>query len=153
MQEMQETRLWPLGQEDPPEEEIAPHSSVLVWEISWAEKPGRLQSMGVSKSQTWLITENALCATCWGNSEQETKSLILLSLTVLELQNPYNVVTVSNFQIEGKIKAQRWECIVYLCLRHIASSMLMILRHTYFYIFTSRVSRCIAWNGVFALLF
>ena len=74
--------------------------------------------MGVSKSQTRLITENALCATCWGNSEQETKSLILLSLTVLELQNPYNVVTVSNFQIEGKIEAQRWECIVYLCLRH-----------------------------------
>ena len=109
--------------------------------------------MGVSKSQTRLITENALCATCWGNSEQETKFLILLSLTVLELQNPYNVVTVSNFQIEGKIKAQRWECIVYLCLRHIASSMLMILRHTYFYIFTSLVSRCIAWNGVFALLF
>ena len=114
------------------------------WKVIW--------SMGVSKSQTRLMPENTLCATCWGNSEQETKSLILLSLTVLDLQNPYSVVTVSDFQIEGKIEAQRWGCIVYLCLRHTASSMLMILRHTYFYIFTFLISKCIAWNGVFALL-
>ena len=57
MQEMQLIwLLWLLGQEDPLEEGIAPHFSVLVWEISWAEEPGRLQSMGVSKSQTWLST-------------------------------------------------------------------------------------------------
>ena len=33
------------GSEDPPEEEMATHSSILAWEISWTEQPGGLQSM------------------------------------------------------------------------------------------------------------
>ena len=35
-----------LGREDPLEKEMATHSSLLAWEISWTEEPGRLQSMG-----------------------------------------------------------------------------------------------------------
>ena len=35
-----------LGWEDPLEEEIATHSSILVWEIPWTEEPGGLQSIG-----------------------------------------------------------------------------------------------------------
>ena len=35
-----------LGQEDPLEEGMATHSSILVWEIPWTEEPGRLQSIG-----------------------------------------------------------------------------------------------------------
>ena len=35
------------GQEDPPEQEMATHSSILAWEIPWTEEPGRLQSMGL----------------------------------------------------------------------------------------------------------
>jgi len=31
----------PLGREDPPEEGIATHSSVLAWRIPWTEEPGR----------------------------------------------------------------------------------------------------------------
>ena len=46
MQEMQETRVGPLGQEDSLKEEMASHSSILAWKISWAEEPGGLQSMG-----------------------------------------------------------------------------------------------------------
>ena len=38
------------GQEDPLEKEMATNSSILAWEISWTEEPGRLQSMG-SQSQ------------------------------------------------------------------------------------------------------
>ena len=34
------------GSEDPLEEEIATHSSIPAWEISWTEDPGGLQSMG-----------------------------------------------------------------------------------------------------------
>ena len=41
-----ESRVWSLGQEDPLEKEMATHSSVLAWKISWTEEPGRLQSMG-----------------------------------------------------------------------------------------------------------
>ena len=51
MQELQETSFDPW--EDPLEEEMAPHSSILVWRIPWTEEPGRLQSMG-TQSQTRL---------------------------------------------------------------------------------------------------
>ena len=50
---MQETRVQSLGPEDPLEKTMATHSSILAWEILWAETPGRLQSQG-SKSQTQL---------------------------------------------------------------------------------------------------
>ena len=43
---LQDTRVWSLGREDPLEEEMATHSSVLAWEIPWTEELGRLQSMG-----------------------------------------------------------------------------------------------------------
>ena len=36
------------------EKEIAIHSSTVAWKIPWMEEPGRLQSMGVTKSQTQL---------------------------------------------------------------------------------------------------
>ena len=38
--------VWSLGQEDPLEEGMATHSSILVCRIPWTEEPGRLQSMG-----------------------------------------------------------------------------------------------------------
>ena len=43
---VQETWVQSLGWEDPLEKEMATHSSILAWEISWTEKPGGLQSMG-----------------------------------------------------------------------------------------------------------
>ena len=43
---MQKTRDRYLGWEDPLEEEMATHSSILAWEIPWAEELGGLQSMG-----------------------------------------------------------------------------------------------------------
>ena len=43
----------PLDREDPLEEGMATHSSILAWRISWTEEPGGLQSMG-SQSQTRL---------------------------------------------------------------------------------------------------
>ena len=42
---MWETQFLPLGQEDPLEEKMAIHSSILAWRIPWSEEPGRLQSM------------------------------------------------------------------------------------------------------------
>ena len=43
---MRETWVRSLGQEDPLEKEMAPHSSILTWKIPWTEEPVRLQSMG-----------------------------------------------------------------------------------------------------------
>ena len=45
MQEMQETKVPYLGQEDPLEQEMAPHSSPLAWKIPWVEEPKGLQSL------------------------------------------------------------------------------------------------------------
>ena len=46
---MQETQVQSLGQEDPLEEEMATHSSILAERIPWTEEPG-----GLKKSQTGL---------------------------------------------------------------------------------------------------
>ena len=43
---IQDTQVWSLGWEDPPEKGMATHSSILAWRIPWTEEPGRLQSMG-----------------------------------------------------------------------------------------------------------
>ena len=50
---MQKTQIQSPGWEDPLEEEMATHSSILAWEISWTEEPGGLQSMEC-KSQKQL---------------------------------------------------------------------------------------------------
>ena len=39
---MRETRVRLLGREDPPEKEMATHSSTLAWKIPWTEEPDRL---------------------------------------------------------------------------------------------------------------
>ena len=46
VQETQETRVQSLAQEDPLEEEMAIHSSILAWEILWSEEPGSYSSWG-----------------------------------------------------------------------------------------------------------
>jgi len=46
MQELQETWVGSLGQEDPLEEGMATRSSILAWRIQWTEEPGGLQSLG-----------------------------------------------------------------------------------------------------------
>ena len=49
MQETQEMWVQSLDCEDLLEEEMAPHSSILAWEIAWTEEPGGLQSMGLQR--------------------------------------------------------------------------------------------------------
>ena len=46
MQEPQEIQVRSLGQEDPLEEEMATHSSILTCGILWTEESGGLQSIG-----------------------------------------------------------------------------------------------------------
>ena len=46
MQETQETWVQSLGGEDPLEEEMATHSSILAWKIPWTDKTGGLHSTG-----------------------------------------------------------------------------------------------------------
>ena len=55
-------RVRSLGWEDPLEKEMATHSSILAWKISWTEEPGGLKSMGLQRvrhdwaTNTYLLT-------------------------------------------------------------------------------------------------
>ena len=50
----QESWVESLGQEDPLEEEMATHASILAWKIPWTEETGGLQSMWSQKSRSQL---------------------------------------------------------------------------------------------------
>ena len=47
-----------LAWEDPLEEEMATHSSILAWRIPWTEEPGGLQSLELHKSDTTEVTQH-----------------------------------------------------------------------------------------------
>ena len=55
--ELQEMQVQSLGWEDPLEESMATHSSLLAWRTPWTEEPGGLQSMGSQKVGHGLATE------------------------------------------------------------------------------------------------
>ena len=46
---MQEAQVPSLGWEDPLEEEMAIHSSILAWKIPWTEESGGLQSIALQR--------------------------------------------------------------------------------------------------------
>ena len=46
---MQEARVWSPGREDPLEEGMASHFSILAWRIPWTEEPGEIQSTGLQR--------------------------------------------------------------------------------------------------------
>ena len=81
---MRETWVRFLGQEDPLEEGMATHSSILAWRIPWTEEPGRLQSMGPAKN---------LCLLNWQmgslplTHEESPKEIILRNYQKLWKQN------------------------------------------------------------------
>ena len=56
---VQETWVQSLGWEDPLEEGMATHSSILVWKNPWTEEPGRLQSMGLQRVRRDRVTKNS----------------------------------------------------------------------------------------------
>ena len=53
---MQETQIQSLSWEDPLEEGMATHSSILAWRIPWSEEPGTLQSIGSQRVGHDLVT-------------------------------------------------------------------------------------------------
>ena len=57
MLELKKTWVRSLGQDDPLEEGMATHSSILVWKIPWTEESDRLQSMGLQRvGHSWAIS-------------------------------------------------------------------------------------------------
>ena len=86
-QEPQETWVRSLGWEDPLEEEMATHSSILTWKIPWTEKPGGLQSIGLQRVKTQLSTHNS------HDNSQNAHNIKLTILTIFKctLQQCYRL--------------------------------------------------------------
>ena len=57
MQETQETWVQSLGWEDPLEDSMATHSSVLAWRSSWTEEPDRLHLMCMNELMRFIYLE------------------------------------------------------------------------------------------------
>ena len=73
MQEPQETRVQSPSQEDPREEEMATHSSVLAWESPWTEDPGGYSPCSHKESdrtEQWNHTTR-VCV-CWFAAQHST---------------------------------------------------------------------------------
>ena len=63
--EMEETWVWSMGSEDPLEKEMATHSSILVWRISWTSS-GWLQSMALQRVRhDWASNSSGLPRWCY----------------------------------------------------------------------------------------
>ena len=81
MQEMQETEVQSLGWEDPPEEEMAIHTAILVWKIPWTEEPSVLQSMGSHRTgHDWVSMKESYMhmKTCWHQAKFQLTSMQIL---------------------------------------------------------------------------
>ena len=87
MQETQETRIQSLGQEDPPEKEMAAHSRIPARIIPWTEEPGGLQSIGLQRVGHDLATEREhkpgfYSTSCLKSSENQFSSVAESCLTL-----------------------------------------------------------------------
>ena len=58
MQEIKGSQVQSLGWEDPLQEGMATHSSILAWRIPWTEEPGGLRSMGSQRIGHKSVTKH-----------------------------------------------------------------------------------------------
>ena len=99
MQEMQETQVQSLGQEDVLEEEMETYSSIFAWEVPWTEEPDGLQFIGLQRVKHDWVTEHALCTHAY--------TRILGTLNVLrakETENKILSLPPRSFQSNGRDK-------------------------------------------------
>ena len=70
-------RILSLGREDPLEEEMATHSSMLAWKIPWTEELGRLQSVRSQRVGHNLVTEDAILKRDQQHYDRKNSKMIL----------------------------------------------------------------------------
>ena len=124
MQEMQEARVQSLGQKDPPELELATHSSILAWKIRWTEQPDRLQSMGSKRVRHSQVIEHA-CTTTTGftviGNDQFSRSVMSNSV------NPWTEACQASLSITNS-----WSLLKLLSIESVMPSNHIILHHPLF---------------------
>ena len=79
---MQETQVHSLGREDPLEEEMANHSSILAWKIPWTEEPGGLHPWDCKESDM----AERLTLSLSGEHPMDKKRCLLMSRAMLALR-------------------------------------------------------------------
>ena len=105
-----------LGHEDPPEEGMATHSSILACRIPWAEQPGRLQSMGLQSARhNWVI--NTVHKV--DSEVRETlRSIVLRNLwlhrAAHRISDPWPGIEPIPLAVEAPGKSQRCTVLIYV---------------------------------------
>ena len=70
---MQEIWVWPLGWEEPLEEEMATHFSILAWKIPQRVEPGGLQFMRLQRVRhNWVTAHTHTHTQAWKQHEEST---------------------------------------------------------------------------------
>ena len=90
---LQETWVWSLGWEDPLQEGMASHSSILVWRTPWTEEPGGLQFMGSQESDTTERLSTAQHYICRYSSVVKSCLALLWSMKPAGLLCPWVLQT------------------------------------------------------------
>ena len=92
---MHETQVWSLGQEDPPEKEMATHSTILAWKINPKERDAwQAVVHGIAKSQIRLSDKTAKQRT-WLKAELEERH----RMGTLKLGNLFKYIAISMIPI------------------------------------------------------
>ena len=96
-------QVWSLGWENPLEESMATHSSILVWRIPWTEEPDGLQSIGSQRVRdSWINTAQpsievqtlAFCICTLSSITTSISSSLLLCLYLEYLSKPRDLPQV-----------------------------------------------------------
>ena len=118
---VKETRVQSLGWEDPLQEGMVTHSSILTWRIPWTEMPGGLQSMGSQRvrhdwsnwAHTSIQAESKWKTPGWGKRIHEgCKSRISLVSSMDAVASFKLLWKVSNSQIHrepNELTMPEWE--------------------------------------------
>ena len=103
---MQETGVRSLGWEDALEKEMATHSSILAWKISWTEEPGGMQSMGSQRvGHDWVANTNT------NEGVRDFEKISLKEMCSFALPPP----AVWNLDVIGRMPAailHKWEMVL-----------------------------------------
>ena len=132
---MQELLVWSLGQENPLEKGIATHSSILVWEISWTEESGRLQSLRSQRVWHSLMTRqqqpHKACNSTW-NLGLEVSGMWYSQLWVVFSCSLLSYTCFTEMVCLGHLQA--FVCMTFYLIHQLTFSQCIIYTCHYFFI-------------------
>ena len=146
MQETQEMRVRSLGLEDPLEEEMATHSSILAGKTPWTEEPGGLQLMGPERvgrdwatARTWAL--NSFIA-------QFQEYILWNKITNLW----HFLLTFRSVYMQRKLRPIKVSLLKKYMLQNRKKIIILWSYLTYFYILAHFLGiGCLKWNTVIAI--